>query len=806
LTRMRVRHKVLGMKILRRIVRPILFFILAGGLALFLLLRNQAASLTIKNHAFRPAAGPLLLAAALIFVLLLGLWALVSQIWTKNSRLSYKEALALDLPTYFPIAFFLLAPLALGHYLTRDDLMERLGLLAASIVLAVLYLKAVRVVQADRQGKSNWGAIVDRFIGWPTGRKIAALSFLALLAFNGGAVLLGEKGVSFGGDEPHYLIISHSLLQDGDLDLENNYKNKDYSAYMPSEVPLREHTIPDRRPGHVYSFHSPGVSLLLLPFYALGLALGKGALIFLIRFAMSLGGAALGIQIYLYARKAWGREKLALGLWLLASLTTPVFFYSLHVYPEIFVAAAGLYVFRRLRFAPVLKSGDYMFLGLLAASFVWFHALKYAFIQAPLLLYAVVRVWKHEDRAKRLPRLAALLIPAGLCAALYFAFQYVLYGSLNPTSVSWQGSMDGRQTLGFIKDLFTGIPFRFRWETLAGYFLDQRDGLLLYAPVYVFAFCGVATMFRKKAGEAAWLLFLFFPYVLVSAFLTQRAGYAPQARPLVAVIWVPVLFLGSFIAEGRKHVFRYLFNAAAGMSLLLTWLLLRNPFALYQETTSGVTERAGSLFITLSNLHLYLPDILPSFLKIDEKGWIPNIIWIGALAVFVAAFALTRPADKRLSFRGHFAAAAGLLAGFFILYVIFPRPVLMSPRSVEFPGGERWTFYSLSRLARMNGPARFDILQDNRDYNFYFATDAELDGLEVEFGSSHGDYRLRLAMADAPAFTVATNREVMCRMIESPPAYRWKRLYLYRISMNLQNESNADTGLTPYIFALRPGR
>ncbi len=403
-------------------------------------------------------------------------------------------------------------------------------------------------------------------------------------------------------------------------------------------------------------------------------------------------------------------------------------------------------------------------------------------------------------------RLAALVAPAGLCAALYLAFQYSLYGSLNPTAVSWQGAMDGRQTLGFVKNLFTGIPFRFRWETLAGYFLDQRDGLLLYAPVYVFSFLGVVTLLRKKAGEAAWLLAIFLPYVLVSAFLTQRAGYAPQARPLVAVIWIPALFIGAFIADGRKHVFRYLFNGAAGLSLLITWLLLRNPFALYQETTSGVTERAGSLFITLSNLHVFLPNALPSFLKVEENGWTPNFIWIAVLAAFVAAFALARPADKRLSFGGHAAVAGVLLAGFFVLYVFFPRPVLMSPQSVDLPSGEQWTFYSLSRVARMGEPARFDILQDNRDYNFYFTSREELDKLEVEFGSPHGDYTLRLSLADAPAFAVTTRREVMTRTVESPPAYRWKGLNLYRISMNLRNESDARTGLTPYIFALRPGR
>ena len=157
------------MKILRRILRPIVFFVLSAGIALILRLNVQAPDFTIRNHAFRPEAGPLLVSAVLIFVLLAGLWALISQIWTKNSRLSYKEALALDFPTYLPALFFLLAPLALVHYLTRDDLRERLGLLAAGVLLAVIYLKAVRVAQADRQGKSNWGPPSTVFSPGPPG-------------------------------------------------------------------------------------------------------------------------------------------------------------------------------------------------------------------------------------------------------------------------------------------------------------------------------------------------------------------------------------------------------------------------------------------------------------------------------------------------------------------------------------------------------------------------------------------------------------------------------------------------------------
>ena len=793
------------MKTIRRIFRYLVFIGLSTGVALFLRLRNQAPSFTIKNHLFSPEIGPLILAAALIFILLIGLWALVSQIWTKNSRLNYKEALALDFPTYAPIAFLLLSPLALSYYLTRDDLLERLGLLAIAVGAAVLYLKIVRVAQADREGKSKWGAGLDLFLAWPLGRRIAVLAVIALVLTNGGALLMTGEGISFGGDEPHYLLISHSLIKDGDLNLANNYENGDYQAYMP-RVPLQEHVVPGKTPGSKYSMHSPGVSILLLPFYALGLALGQGALIFLVRFGMSLVGVFLGIQLYLYAREAWGRERLALGLWTLVTLTTPVFFYSNHIYPEIVVAAFGLYAFRRLRFGRVLRAGDLVLIGLLLASFNWFHALKYFFIQAPLFLYALLRVWKNSEAKTRVARLVALLAPAGVLFLAYFVLQYILYGSLNPTAVSWQGAMDARQSMGYLKDLLTGIPFKFRWETLAGYFFDQRDGLLFYAPIYVFAFLGAGLMFRKKAGEAGWLVFIAAPYILVSAFLTQRTGYAPQARPLVAVIWVLAIFLGTFLADGGKRFYRYLFNGAIGFSLLVTWLLLRNPYALYQETTQGAIDRAGSLFVILSNLHTYLPNLLPSFLKIESNAGAPNALWIAALLLFVAAFLLLRDRDVRLTFFGHAVAASLLIVGFFAMYVYYPRPVLVSPRTVTLPAGERWTFYSLSRVARMGDPAKFAILQDDRDYNFYFTTPKPLDKLEVEFGSPDGDYSLRLMLADAPAFAVSTHREVMTRIIDTPPSYPWKGLSLYRLSIRLDKKSDVRTAVTPYVFALRPGR
>jgi hypothetical protein len=807
LTEPGIGHKVGAMKLFGRMGRIVYFFVLAVSLAVFVHLRRRAPEFSFRLHVFLPSIISLLVSAAIVILLLAGLWALASQIWTKNSQLKYKEALALDLPTFGPILFFLAAPLALSHYLDRDDLQIRLGLLAAGVVAAVLYLKAAQIVRAERQGKSKWAEkTVGRFVAWPLRRRIAALFVVSLALYGGGALLINGSGVSFGGDEPHYLLMTHSLLKDGDLELSANYERRDFEAYTAPQAPIRPHQVPGRKPGRQYSFHSPGVSILLLPFYALGLAFGKGALVFLIRFGMAFFGALLGIQIYLYARAEWGREKLALGLWALAGFTAPFFFYSLHVYPELIVALFSLTAFRLLRFSPRLTTGRIILIGLLLSSLVWFHALKYFFLQGPLFLIAFVAVWKKSDRTGRLSRLACLLAPSAGVFGLYFLFQVALYGSLNPTSVSWQGAMDGRQSLGFLKDLFTGIPFRFRWETLAGYFLDQKDGLLLYAPVYFSAFLGLAEIFRRKAKDAWLLLFVAGPYVLVSAFLTQRTGYAPQARPLVAVMWVLVIFLGYFLADGRKRIFRVLFYGDTALSLLFVWLLLKHPFALYQETTAGTTERAGDLFISLSNLHLYLPKFLPSFLKVEKGGWLPNVVWLAGLAAFVLAYLVVRKHDFRLPFGAHAAIAGVLLASFAAMYVLFPRAVLMSPRPAALATGDKWTFYSLSRVARMDEPARFSILQDNRDYNFYFATRRPFDALEVEFGSDHGDYDLACSLFDQPAFEAPTRGEVLTRTVKPMVFYRWKGAWLARVSIRLERRSAVDTAVKPYLFAIRPAR
>jgi hypothetical protein len=632
---------------------------------------------------------------------------------------------------------------------------------------------------------------------------MVVLFLASLLAYNLGSIMILSKGITFSGDEPHYLMITHSLLHDGDFDLANNYAAKDYARTMPERATIESHILPGRKPGSQYSFHSPGVSILMLPFYALGSLFDRAGLAIILRFGMSLIGALFGIQIFLYARREWGREGLALALWALASFTAPVFFFSIHIYPELVVALFVFTAFRLLRFGAPLARGRLLLCGFLMSSFIWFHALKYFFILGPLFLYALwILFKKHKDRRD----LAWFLAVPLLNFAVYFAFQYALYGSFNPTAVSWQGAMDAKQTVSWLKELLTGIPFRFRLETLAGYFLDQRDGLLLYAPIYLFSFLGFVEMFRRRRRDALLLLFFAAPYVLVSAFLTQRAGYSPQARPLVAVIWSLVIFLGYFLAAGAGKLFGYLRNLAIGISLAFVGLLCLNPLALYQETTMGATERGGALFYTLSNLHHYLPNVLPSFIKIDNPHWPPNYVWPVLLLLFVAAYILFRRRGFTLRFPHHLAIAGAGLAIFFAGFVSYPRTILVSPQRVALPSGETMAFYSLSRVAHMGKPGTFALLEDDRDYHFYFATRKPIPQLRVQYGSLHGDYELKLGFFDVPGFDETTSGEIRTKDIDAPPVYRWKGLNLYRATVRLDKRSAVRTSVNPYVLGFLPVR
>jgi len=776
----------------------IIIYSLCLGIYLEFLSRVPGYSVLGHTYVWRP--GRLLVAAFILCPLIIGLWGLSSGLMSAVFKEKYSRVSGRDFWTYLPVVWFGLTPLVLRHYLDRNDLSRRLMLLAVLVASAVLVLKAVLWFRLGREKGRPGQKLLAKFAGLSRGKRLALLFVAALLVYNAGSLLLDTRLPFFSGDEPHYLLIAHSLVHDRDFDLTNNYAKRDYARTVLPGSALNRHVIKRGETGPVYSFHSPGVAFVLTPFYALGDLLGSGMLRFLLRLGISLFGALFGLQLYLFARREWGREGLALGLWFLVSFITPVFFYSIHIYPEIIAAFLSLLVFRWIRHSESWTPLKMLAAGTLLASLVWFHALKYLFLIGPLFIYLL---WTLAKRHRLKFRLLWVFIGPAVLGGLYLLFQYSLYGSLSPSSVSWRGAMSGTESISYLKYLVTGIPFRFRIETLAGYFLDQRDGLLPYAPIYIFAFLGIVLLLRRRRSGFWTLALVAMPYVLVSALLTQRTGYAPQARPLVAVIWSLAILLGTFLAENRIKLFSSLAGMAGLITFILTILLLLNPLALYQETTEGASTHGGALFLQLSNLHYSLEKVMPSFLKTDGS-WLPNFVVLALLAIFIIAYALWKKQDFRPR-RVVIVVLVLFLTGLLSWWLVyFPRDALLNPAKVEFPGGGRLDFSGISLAARMIRPGRFNLIEDNRRFYFSFVSRQPLRELNLDFGSTQGEYAAALALFDHTFFKGRTRREVRSLAYPSPPAYRLGKLYYYRLDIHLLKRTRISTAAHPFLFAVRP--
>ena len=69
------------------------------------------------------------------------------------------------------------------------------------------------------------------------------------------------------GDEPHYLVITQSLLRDGDLKVENNYLRREYREFYAGD--LQPHYLRRGQNQEIYSVHAPGLPAVVAPVFAL---------------------------------------------------------------------------------------------------------------------------------------------------------------------------------------------------------------------------------------------------------------------------------------------------------------------------------------------------------------------------------------------------------------------------------------------------------------------------------------------------------------------------------------------------------
>jgi len=673
------------------------------------------------------------------------------------------------------------------------------------VLLAFIYLKLVRLVRISKGRFSFLKKWEFKFSALSLKGKLAILFFVAFAIYNLCTFIIVSKGITFSGDEPYYLLTTHSLVKDGDINLANNYAQQDYFSFYSKEEHPRLRLGMYAREGrkgrdYIYPINMPGTSVLMMPSYWFSQLFKGKTLTFILKGSLSIWAVLLGLQLYLFSQELWRKERISLLLWFLYSFTSPVLFYAMHLYPEIPIALFSFYIFRKTYSQKNLSLFHYFFLGFLLSTFLWL-GLKYNLLFWPLLIVSLYFLLKQHKAGLKVFYFLAFPF---LSLVLFYYYIYGLYGTFSPLAI-YEGVMTPEKTVAFKEAVFEASVW-LRIDTFFDYFLDQRDGLLLYSPLYFFTFLGLIEIFRKSKRDFLFILFISLPFLLNYAFLTHRQGYSPQGRVLTPLSWLGVIMLGYFVVYNRKKLFSFLFWLAGLISLAVVVLLLFHPSFLYQPTTHEFTSRPGEMFVYLSNIFIFLPSLLPSFIKVENISYLPNYFWILALIAFILIYALLKR-EIRLKLSFHYFFSFILILVFFFTWCLFPRSVLYPARTFHYAPQKTLGFYLFPMGKGVVAKKTAELyLHREGSYKILFSTRRELKKIKLTFGSDKGEYEVKLSFFDLPAFEGKTSHERK-ELVLSPPAYfPYKYLCLYEINLNLKKLTSESMLIDPYFFQVFPLR
>src|SRR3954452_7092766 len=160
-------------------------------------------------------------------------------------------------------------------------------------------------------------------------RRRSAALWLVLFAVYAGTIGMRASGDSqYAGAEPHYLLAAKSLVEDGDIDLTDDYRARGYRDFHPGT--LQPQGLLTR--GRLDEPHGVGFPAVIAPAFAI--AGPKGVEVFL---------AAVAALAVVFASRLALRvvpDPWALGATLAVGLSPPLLAYSTAVYPELPAAAA----------------------------------------------------------------------------------------------------------------------------------------------------------------------------------------------------------------------------------------------------------------------------------------------------------------------------------------------------------------------------------------------------------------------------------------------------------------------------------
>ncbi|HWC28907.1 MAG TPA: hypothetical protein VG845_02385 [Dehalococcoidia bacterium] len=351
-----------------------------------------------------------------------------------------------------------------------------------------------------------------------------SLFLLLTLTYSFSVGLRATTGASITGDEPFYLLTTQGLIDDGDLDLTQQYERESYRSFFDHPSGLWRQSV-EMDDGRLLSPHEPGLSVLVIPGFLLdGLRGVQVQLMLLAALTFSLAFVLTSLET--------GMLRLSWLVTAAVGLSASVFVYSTEVYPEL---PAALCLVLSLLLVRTRPGGAWAGLGLALTltALMWF-GLKYA----PLAALVTIPFLLGADLRGRV----ALIAAGAVSAAFYVWFHYAVFDDLTAYSVNTV--YEGADAVSVFE---SHVAFQERIYRLWGLLIDQRFGIGRWAP-FLLLLAPALPLLLKQGRMGLTVFGLIGAQVLIATFvaITMMGWWFPGrtlmvVAPLFPLALVPLI-------------------------------------------------------------------------------------------------------------------------------------------------------------------------------------------------------------------------------------------------------------------------
>ena len=538
------------------------------------------------------------------------IWGSVSVAISLGLKISFRETLLSSSVGFLPLLSLLVASLQNELFLTDPS----------SFLMVMAWIGC---------GVAVWYRIGHRF-GFEIFKQVRPGAWTMGLACMLIAVVWAGGGMGPRrhpvGDEPAYLMITHSMAQDQDINMNDDYLAQAYRRFYSGRYPMFTHLGFD---GVNYPHHSPGLPFLLAPVYAVALWWGSNAvLVFLMRLCMGILFGLCALETYRLAESLNETRSGVFGAVAACFWAGPLVFFSVEIYPEILTALLLIVSVRQLFFS---KSSDWIRFGWpgFSVAYLPWLGIKYIPTAGVLFLITIFQIWRGKVHLRRRFIFAGVLVM--MSGLLYVWFLYSHYRNLNP-AVIYSGVIPGTGTAavrpgepGFWEQF--PLSFKNFWIFLLGMVLEQRIGILFFAPIYILAIPGMIRQVKQKSDVAISMILLMGIHIVLYGWQNNWGGYCPPNRQFIAV--APLLIC--FVAAGWQAIQGKFANVFKRGSAIYGWslafLLMHHERWLYHTMNPHLEGGEANILRAFSpDYGINLPKYFPLLMG-DIRQWMPTLIW-----------------------------------------------------------------------------------------------------------------------------------------------------------------------------------